>query len=61
MRRCAQHAGALRSTCGHRAPAPSTRAGNFFFAGARTFFRSLESAIFLFSRVARIPEGSIVS
>lgn len=34
--------------------------GNFFFAGARTFFRSLESAIFLFSRVARIPEGSVV-
>ncbi|GBF93761.1 hypothetical protein Rsub_06093 [Raphidocelis subcapitata] len=34
--------------------------GNFFFAGSRTFFRSLESAIFLFSRVARIPEGSIV-
>lgn len=23
-------------------------AGNFFFAGARTFFRSLESAVFLF-------------
>lgn len=34
--------------------------GNFFFAGARTFFRSLEAAIFLFSRVARIPEGSQV-
>ncbi|KAI8477038.1 MAG: UPF0052-domain-containing protein [Monoraphidium minutum] len=34
--------------------------GNFFFAGSRTFFRSLESAIFLFSRVARIPEGSVV-
>uniref|UniRef100_A0A383VTG3 Uncharacterized protein n=1 Tax=Tetradesmus obliquus TaxID=3088 RepID=A0A383VTG3_TETOB len=34
--------------------------GNFFFAGARTFFRSLESAVFLFSRVARIPEGSSV-
>jgi 2-phospho-L-lactate transferase/gluconeogenesis factor (CofD/UPF0052 family) len=34
--------------------------GNFFFAGARTFFRSLEAAIFLFSRVARIPEGSLV-
>lgn len=43
------------------APMTPTRAGNFFFAGARTFFRSLESAIFLFSRVARIPEGSIVS
>ncbi|DBA73157.1 TPA: hypothetical protein ACH3X2_010091 [Trebouxia sp. C0005] len=34
--------------------------GNFFFAGARTFFNSLEAAIFLFSRVARIPEGSSV-
>jgi 2-phospho-L-lactate transferase/gluconeogenesis factor (CofD/UPF0052 family) len=34
--------------------------GNFFFAGARIFFRSLEAAIFLFSRVARIPEGSSV-
>ncbi len=34
--------------------------GNFFFAGARIFFQSLEAAIFLFSRVARIPEGSIV-
>ncbi|KAI3436021.1 hypothetical protein D9Q98_002078 [Chlorella vulgaris] len=34
--------------------------GNFFFAGARIFFRSLEAAIFLFSRVARIPEGSLV-
>ncbi|KAK9811414.1 hypothetical protein WJX72_003619 [[Myrmecia] bisecta] len=34
--------------------------GNFFFAGARLFFRSLEAAIFLFSRVARIPEGSVV-
>jgi hypothetical protein len=35
-------------------------AGNFFFAGARTFFRSLEAAIFLFSRVARLPAGSAV-
>ena len=35
-------------------------AGNFFFAGARLFFRSLEAAIFLFARVARIPEGSLV-
>ncbi|KAJ9523872.1 hypothetical protein QJQ45_020058 [Haematococcus lacustris] len=34
--------------------------GNFFFAGARTFFRSLEAAVFLFSRVARIPEGCMV-
>jgi hypothetical protein len=29
-------------------------------AGARLFFRSLEAAVFLFSRVARIPEGSLV-
>lgn len=34
--------------------------GNFFFAGARIFFRSLEAAIFMFARVARIPEGSMV-
>ena len=34
--------------------------GNFFFAGARVFFGSLDAAIFLFSRVARISEGSEV-
>eukprot|EP01025_Chloroclados_australasicus_P034878 TRINITY_DN3560_c2_g2_i1.p1 TRINITY_DN3560_c2_g2~~TRINITY_DN3560_c2_g2_i1.p1 ORF type:complete len:505 (-),score=48.68 TRINITY_DN3560_c2_g2_i1:13-1434(-) len=34
--------------------------GNFFFAGARVFFHSLESAIFMFSKVAGIPEGSKV-
>lgn len=34
--------------------------GNFFFAGARVFLRSLEAAIFMFGRVARIPEGSVV-
>eukprot|EP00798_Chlamydomonas_sp_ICE-L_P029140 gene29140-32358_t len=34
--------------------------GNFFFAGARIFFRSLDAAIFLFSRVARLPLGSVV-
>lgn len=34
--------------------------GNFFFAGARNFFRSMEAAIFLFSRVARLPLGSSV-
>ena len=48
----------------HRYPLSPTLhladAGNFFFAGARLFFRSLEAAIFLFSRVARIPEGSLV-
>ena len=38
----------------------STCAGNFFFAGARMFFRSLDAAIFLFSRVARLPLGSAV-
>ena len=36
------------------------KSGNFFFAGARLFLASLEAAIFLFSRVARIPEGSLV-
>ena len=35
-------------------------AGNFLFAGARLFLRSLEAAVFLFSRVARIPDGSSV-
>lgn len=34
--------------------------GNFFFAGARAFFHSLEASIFLFSRVAQIPEGTFV-
>ncbi|KAL7548534.1 hypothetical protein ACHAWF_011820 [Thalassiosira exigua] len=34
--------------------------GNFFFAGARTLFRSLPAAIFLFSKVAGIPSGSRV-
>ena len=34
--------------------------GNYFFAGARIFFRSLEAAIFLYSRVSGIPEGSLV-
>lgn len=43
-----------------RSHMPPCNAGNFFFAGARLFFRSLEAAIFLFSRVARIPEGSLV-
>ncbi len=39
---------------------PLSFLGNFFFAGARIFFHSLEAAIFLFSRVARLPEGSRV-
>ena len=30
--------------------------GNFFFTGARLFFNSLEAAIFLFSRVARVRD-----
>lgn len=34
--------------------------GNFFFAGARTFFQSLDAAIFLFSRVSDIPSESLV-
>jgi hypothetical protein len=34
--------------------------GNFFFAGARMFFRSMEAAILLYSRVSRIPAESVV-
>ncbi|QDZ23212.1 2-phospho-L-lactate transferase [Chloropicon primus] len=34
--------------------------GNYFFAGARIFFRSLEAAIFLYSRVSGIPENCLV-
>lgn len=34
--------------------------GNFFFAGARIFFRSLDAAIFLFSRISGIPPDSLV-
>uniref|UniRef100_A0A7N0RGM6 Uncharacterized protein n=1 Tax=Kalanchoe fedtschenkoi TaxID=63787 RepID=A0A7N0RGM6_KALFE len=34
--------------------------GNFFFAGARIFFLSLDAAIFLFSRVSGIPAQSLV-
>ncbi|CAI9087308.1 OLC1v1021351C6 [Oldenlandia corymbosa var. corymbosa] len=34
--------------------------GNFFFAGARIFFQSLDAAIFLFSRVSDIPTESVV-
>ena len=34
--------------------------GNFFFAGARLFFRSLDAAVFLFSRVSGIPANSLV-
>jgi cathepsin L len=34
--------------------------GNFFFAGARHFFQSLDAAIFLYSRVSGIPSESVV-
>ncbi|CAK9192459.1 unnamed protein product [Sphagnum troendelagicum] len=34
--------------------------GNFFFAGARIFFQSLDAAIFLYSRVSHIPIDSLV-
>ena len=34
--------------------------GNFFFAGTRIFFRSLDAAVFLFSRVSGIPPRSLV-
>ncbi|KAK7412440.1 hypothetical protein VNO78_03901 [Psophocarpus tetragonolobus] len=34
--------------------------GNFFFAGARIFFQSLDAAIFLFSRVSDISPESLV-
>ena len=34
--------------------------GNFFFAGARMFFKSMEAAILLYSRVSRIPTESLV-
>jgi len=34
--------------------------GNFFFAGARLFFRSMDAAIFLYSRVSRIPDDTVV-
>lgn len=51
---------AYPSDSGYIPNTPTVYTGNFFFAGARTFFNSLEAAIFLFSRVARIPEGSSV-
>ena len=34
--------------------------GNFFFAGARMFFRSMEAAILLYSRISRAPSESLV-
>ncbi|KAI9018322.1 hypothetical protein DFJ74DRAFT_676791 [Hyaloraphidium curvatum] len=35
--------------------------GNFFFAGARTFFKSMDAAIFLYGRVSHIPPQSLVT
>ncbi|GAQ87741.1 maternal effect embryo arrest 18 [Klebsormidium nitens] len=34
--------------------------GNFFFAGARTFFRSMDAAIFTYSSISAIPKDSLV-
>jgi hypothetical protein len=34
--------------------------GNFFFAGARTFFRSMDAAIFTYSSISSIPKDSLV-
>ncbi|XP_044496364.1 uncharacterized protein YNL011C isoform X3 [Mangifera indica] len=56
---------AVRRLLGHRLPldpqqAKSECIGNFFFAGARIFFQSLDAAIFLFSRVSDIPSESQV-
>ncbi|KAG2501859.1 hypothetical protein HYH03_000357 [Edaphochlamys debaryana] len=54
------HTAILSHNSGERFSFRNGSVGNFFFAGARIFFRSLEAAIFLFSRVARLPEGSHV-
>ncbi|CAN1283734.1 Uncharacterized protein YNL011C [Linum perenne] len=61
---------AVRRLLGHRLPLDAQEAksechlcysiGNFFFAGARIFFQSLDAAIFLFSRVSDIPSESLV-
>ncbi|CAI5507855.1 unnamed protein product, partial [Closterium sp. Naga37s-1] len=45
---------------GHRFCFQHGSVGNFFFSGARAFFRSLDAAIFLFSRVSNIPHRSLV-
>ena len=34
--------------------------GNFFFAGSRMFFRSMEAAIFLHARVSKLPRETMV-
>ncbi|GLI61049.1 hypothetical protein VaNZ11_003309 [Volvox africanus] len=54
------HTAILAHNSGERFSFRNGSVGNFFFAGARIFFRSLEAAIFLFARVARLPEGSHV-
>ncbi|KAG2448935.1 hypothetical protein HYH02_005693 [Chlamydomonas schloesseri] len=54
------HTAILSHNSGERFSFRNGSVGNFFFAGARIFFRSLEAAIFLFARVARLPEGSHV-
>ena len=54
------HAEVLRAPLGASFDWRGGSVGNFFFAGARLFFRSLEAAAFLFCRVARAPEGAEV-
>lgn len=54
------HAEVLRAPLGSSFDWRGGAVGNFFFAGARLFFRSLEAAAFLFCRVARAPEGAAV-
>ena len=54
------HSEVLRAPLGASFDWRGGSVGNFFFAGARLFFRSLEAAAFLFCRVARAPEGAAV-
>ena len=54
------HSEVLRAPLGATFDWRGGSVGNFFFAGARLFFRSLEAAAFLFCRVARAPEGAAV-
>ena len=54
------HSEVLRAPLGSTFDWRGGSVGNFFFAGARLFFRSLEAAAFLFCRVARAPEGAAV-
>jgi len=55
-----QHNGVRQSSSNPSFDWTGGSVGNFFFAGARTFFGSLPAAIFLFSKVAGIPSGSRV-